>query len=63
MAVATVTEHEGTATPYHVWFGDQRVYFAKTPEEAERVRREYEENGPPIDRTTLYRRRLRSQQF
>ncbi len=59
----TITEHEGTSTPYHVWYGDQRVYFARTAVEAEAVRRRYEEDGPPDSRTTIYRRRLRTQQF
>ncbi len=58
-----ITKVEGASLPYHVWYGDQRVYFAPTAEKAEEVRREYAENGPPDSRTTVYRRRLRARVF
>ena len=43
--------------PIAVWYEGQIVRFTGDLKEAERVLTNYQENGPPVDRKTVYNRR------
>ena len=58
-----ITFTPGRQQSYSIWYEDQIVRFERDPDIAEQVLADYQQNGPPVDRKTIYNRNRRKDEF